>query len=81
MLLPSFSVNGFRLTIYTRDEKGHRPHCHVRYGSAVVRIHLEAGLEAYGETRLTKKDIARARKIVAENYDRLLKMWNDLVES
>jgi len=78
--VPSFLVDGFRLTINTRDEKGHRPHCHVLYAGAEVLIRLDETLEAYDSNGMKPKDIKRARILVAAYYFRLLQIWSEKVE-
>lgn len=78
--MPSFLAGGFRLNIFTRDEKGHRPHCHVRYGSAKVTIRLDPTFEAYDVAGMKGKDVERARALVATHYWRLRQLWDEKVE-
>jgi hypothetical protein len=79
--MPSFRADGFKLVINTRDEKGHRPHCHVVYGDARVVIRLDETLEAYDSRGMKPKDERRARELVAANFRRLREWWDEKVEN
>lgn len=78
--MPSFLADGFRLSVFTCDEKGHPPHCHVRYGNARVTIRLDPTFEAYDVAGMKNKDVQRARAVVAIHYRRLRQIWDEKVE-
>jgi hypothetical protein len=73
--MPSLRVEGFRLIVNTRGERGHQPHVHVIKGGTRVVITLDEWLTPYGPRGMTMRDIARARELVADNLDRLMEWW------
>lgn len=73
--MPTLEVEGFRLTINSRDERGHRAHVHVMKAGTKVLIALDAALTPYRLAGMRKKDIARARELVGQNFGQLMRWW------
>ena len=73
--MPSIEVEGFRLTVNTRDERGHGPHVHVIKAGTKVCIALDASLSPYRLVGMKKRDIARARELVGEHFGQLMQWW------
>lgn len=73
--MPSLEVDGFRLVIYTRDERGHKPHVHAIKAGTQCSIRLDDSLEAYDIAKMSRRDVERARKHVGANFGKLVKMW------
>jgi len=73
--MPGIEIDGFRLAVNTRDERGHRPHVHVIKAESKCKIVLDGYLEAYDIVKMKKSDIAKARKLVAENFGKLMELW------
>jgi len=73
--MPALEVEGFRLIVNSRDERGHRPHVHVVKAGTKVLVRLDASLTPYGLVRMSRRDVARARELVAEHFDRLTQWW------
>lgn len=75
MTVPTLEVEGFRLTVNTRDERGHRPHVHVIKAGTKVLVTLDAELKPYRLTGMSRSDVSRARELVALHFDRLSEWW------
>lgn len=75
VVVPGIEVEGFRLAINTRDERGHKPHVHVIKAGAKCKIVLDATLEPYDIVAMKKPDVARARELVAEHFGKLMDWW------
>jgi hypothetical protein len=60
--MPTLEIEGFRLTINSRDERGHGAHAHVR-------------LAPYRVVGMKRRNIARARELVGENFGQLMEWW------
>ncbi len=73
--MPTLEIEGFRLTINSRDERGHGAHVHVIKAGTKVLITLDAGLVPYRAVGMKRRDIARARELVAAKLGQLLKWW------
>jgi hypothetical protein len=73
--VPTLEVAGFRLTINSRDERGHKPHVHVIKGGAKVVITLDSSLTPYRLKGMKKSDVARARQLVGEHFGQLMDWW------
>jgi hypothetical protein len=73
--VPTLEIEGFRLTINSRDERGHGPHVHAIKAGAKVLITLDAALTPYRAAAMKRRDIVRARELVAENFSRLMEWW------
>jgi hypothetical protein len=78
--MPSFRVDGFKLIVNTRGEKGHRPHCHVEYAGAWVVVRLDVTFKTYDAVGMKAKDVKRARDLVVAHYGRLRQIWEEMVE-
>jgi hypothetical protein len=72
--VPRIDIEGFRLTVNTRDEKGHRPHVHVLKGGEKCKVLLDAIGTPY-DIRMSKPNVARARELIVEHFDQLLGWW------
>ena len=73
--MPSIRIEGFRLIVNTRDERGHPPHVHALKAGTSVVIGLDEQLTPRRLKEMHKRDVARARELVAENYVRLMEWW------
>lgn len=74
-LMPTLEVDGFRLTINSRDERGHKPHVHVIKAGTKVLITLDESLSPYGLSGMSRRDVTRARELVAEHFGKLVEWW------
>jgi hypothetical protein len=72
--MPGVEIDGFRIIVNTRDERGHRPHVHVIKARSKCKILLNAALTPY-YIRLYKRDVNRARTHVAARFGYLLDLW------
>jgi hypothetical protein len=73
--MPTLEVDGFRLTINSRDERGHKPHVHVIKAGTKVLITLDESLSPYGLSGMSRRDVTRARELVAEHFGKLVEWW------
>jgi len=78
--MPGLMVEGFQLMVYTRGERGHRPHVHVLKAEFSCTIRLDPDLTVY-DPKMRGRDIRRARELVAANFTRLLIWWNHYNET
>jgi hypothetical protein len=67
-------VEGFRIVVNTRDERGHKAHVHVIKDREKCKILLDASLEAY-DIRMSRRNVARARELVGEHFGKLARLW------
>jgi len=75
IVVPTLEIDGYRLTINSRDERGHKPHVHVIKAGSKVLICLDSALRPYRAVGMTRKEIARARELVGQNFGKLMKWW------
>ncbi len=73
--VPTLEVEGFRLTVNSRDERGHKPHVHVIKGGTKVLIALDPSLTPYRLKDMSRRDVARARELVADHFVELMEWW------
>ena len=73
--MPTLEIEGFRLTVNSRDERGHNPHVHVIKAGSKVLVTLDAALTPYRAVGIKRKIIARARELVGENFGQLIEWW------
>lgn len=73
--MPTLEVEGFRLTINSRNERGHRPHVHVIKAGTKVLVTLNAALMPYRVAGMKRQDIVRARELVGKNFGQLMDWW------
>ncbi len=73
--MPTLEVEGFRLTVNTRDERGHKPHVHIIKAGTKVLVTLDYSLTPYRLTGMKRRDVARARELVAEHFGQLMEWW------
>jgi len=75
--MPSRRYGRFIVRIYTRSERGHRPHVHVFTAGAEVVIFVSPNAEVRENPgAMRPADVRAAQRIVAEAYDDLLDLWN-----
>jgi Domain of unknown function (DUF4160) len=72
--MPGVEIDGFRIVVNTRDERGHRPHVHVIKARSKCKIFLNAALTPY-DVLMSKRDVKRARTLVAERFGYFLDLW------
>jgi hypothetical protein len=72
--VPGLEVEGFRIAINTRDERGHKPHVHVIKDREKCKILLDVSLEPY-DIRMSRRNVRRARELVADNFGKLVRLW------
>ena len=72
--MPGIEVEGFRIVVNTRDERGHKPHVHVIKSGGKCKIDLDEALTPY-DIRMSKRDVRRARELVGEHFGTLVAMW------
>ena len=73
--MPTLEVDGFRLTVNSRDERGHKPHVHVIKAGSKVLVTLDASLTPYRVKGMSRRDVARARELVGEHFGQLMEWW------
>jgi hypothetical protein len=73
--MPTLEVEGFRLTVNSRDERGHKPHVHVIKAGTKVLVTLDASLAPYGLRGMSRRDVARARELVGAHFGQLMDWW------
>ena len=72
--MPGVEIEGFRIVVNTRDERGHRPHVHVIKGPQKCKIELDETLRPY-DIRMSKRDVRRARELVGAHFGKLFDLW------
>jgi len=72
--VPGIEVEGFRIVVNTRDERGHKPHVHVIKDREKCKIILDASLEPY-DIRMSRQNVRRARELVGEHFGKLVRLW------
>ncbi len=73
-LVPGIEIEGFRIGVNTRDERGHKPHAHVIKDREKCKIILDDSLEPY-DICMSRKSVGRARELVGNNFGKLLRLW------
>jgi hypothetical protein len=48
---------------------------HVVKAGTKVLVRFDASLTPYGLVGMSRRDVARARELVAEHFDRLMRWW------
>ena len=72
--MPGIEIEGFRIIVNTRDERGHRPHVHVIRDREKCTILLDASLEPYN-IRMSRQNVKRARELVGGHFGKLVRLW------
>jgi hypothetical protein len=62
--------------VYTRNERGHRPHVHVFYGGAEVVIFIGPRAEVRENIAMKIKDVREAQLLVSEHHGELSELWS-----
>ena len=73
--MPGIEVEGFRIVVNTRDERGHKPHVHVLRAGTKCKIMLDENLTAYDIVGMSKSHVRRAREHVGARFGRFLAEW------
>ncbi len=74
--MPQRRFGRFEIWIYTRNERGHRPHAHVFYAGAEVVILIGPRAEVRENVGGMKlKDVRDAQVVVAEHHVELAVLW------
>lgn len=77
LVVPQRRFGKFIVRVYTRSERGHRPHVHVFTAGAEVVIVLSPDAEVRENPgAMRPADVRAAQRIVAAAYDELLDLWN-----
>ena len=72
--MPKREIDGFEIWIYTRDERGHRPHVHVFGNNGELVVLLEP-IEVRDNHGMKISEARRALRVVAENREEFLELW------
>lgn len=72
--MPGVEVEGFRIVINTRDERGHKPHVHVIKDAQKCKILLDDSLLPY-DIFMKQQDVRRARELVGAHFGKLVELW------
>ncbi|MHB8139966.1 MAG: DUF4160 domain-containing protein [Vulcanimicrobiaceae bacterium] len=73
--MPQRRYGKFHVWVYTRNERGHRPHVHVLASGGKISIYIDAPIEVRAIEDMTKADARKALEVVAEHADELLALW------
>jgi hypothetical protein len=73
--VPGIEVEGFRIVVNTRDERGHRPHVHVIRSGTKCKILLDETLTPYDIVGMSKSHVRRAQELVAERFGKFVADW------
>ena len=73
--MPQRRYGKFHVWIYTRNERGHRPHVHVLVGDGKISIYIDGPIEVRAVDGLSKAEARKAFEVVAEHADELLALW------
>ncbi len=74
--MPSLQIEGFRLIVNTRGERGHRPHVHIVRAGGTCKVLLDSTLIAFDAHRMQRRDVERARRLVEANFECLFSWWS-----
>ncbi len=72
--VPKRVIGGFEIWIYTRNERGHRPHVHVFGNSGELVVFLDP-VSIREKRGMTKSQGRRAFRVVEQHRDELLELW------
>lgn len=75
--MPQRRYGKFKVWVYTRNERGHRPHVHVFGGGGKVVIYIDGDIEVRSIEGMSKNDTRKALETVAEHVEELLALWRD----
>ncbi len=73
--MPQRRYGKFHVWVYTRNERGHRPHVHVLAGGAKMSVYIDGPIEVRAIEGMSLADARKALEIVAEHADELLALW------
>ncbi len=75
--VPQRRYGKFEVWVYTRNERGHRPHVHVFVGGGKIVIFIEGGIEVRSIVGMSKADASKALETVTEHVEELLALWRE----
>ena len=73
--MPKVVIAGFTIWIYTRNERGHRPHVHVFGGSGELVVLLSDPVTVRDKRGMQLSEARRALRVIGEHRDELLTLW------
>jgi hypothetical protein len=73
--VPQRRLGKFEVWVYTRSERGHRPHVHVFYGGAEVVIFIGPRAVVRENSGMKREDVHEAQAVIAEHHVELLELW------
>ncbi len=75
--MPRRQFGRFEIWVYTRNERGHRPHVHVFYAGAEVVIIIGSRAEVRENPggAMKPKDVRDAQAIVSAHHVELMELW------
>lgn len=71
----ALELGGFKVYVYVRNERGHRPHVHVWGKSGELVVLLDDAVTIRDRRGMTLSEARRAKRVVAEHRDELLEIW------
>lgn len=75
--MPQRRYGKFEVWVYTRNERGHRPHVHVFCGGGKISIYIDGEIEVRAIEGMSKSDARSALETVAEHAEELLALWRE----
>lgn len=74
--MPGIEVEGFRIVVNTRDERGHKPHVHVIKDRENCKSSwtLHSNLMTFV---CRGKNVRRARELVGDHFAKLARLWEE----
>jgi hypothetical protein len=73
--VPKVVIAGFAIWVYTRNERGHRPHVHVFGNSGELVVVLSDPVTVRDKRGMQLSEARRALRVVGEHRDELLALW------
>jgi hypothetical protein len=73
--MPQRRYGKFHVWVYTRSERGHRPHVHVFGSGGSISVYIEGAVEVRSIEGMSKADARKALETVAEHVDEFLALW------
>jgi hypothetical protein len=74
--VPGRLIDGFRLAVNIRGERGHMPHVHVTKSGTRCKIALSNTLTPYGNIGMSDRDIRKAQELIAAHFVYFINLWN-----
>jgi hypothetical protein len=73
--VPGKELDGFRIVVNTRGERGHKPHVHVIKDRTKCKIMLDTRLTPYDIVKMRQPDFQKAREIIGEHFGFFVALW------